>query len=413
MIPVKNRIIIRTLSQATIRGLLLIIIKMKNFKISIAIVIGIICLNQIVSQTAYAQNTDPFCQMVRTHYFIDVWKFNSTVLKKNIFETDTTERKAEISLVKKGNKISFLYINPENEEKELLYYNDTAWLADHNREQLVCMGTQVMDITHNHNSEFFSFTIFNIDTLIEKMDPFWQVISQTDSSMIISARMKPEGDDISDVRAEYEIGKTDHLLYRTIQAATYMKADQIYQEQIFSNYTFPEPSAIIVPEYYSVYTKDLGRFNKPDSLEKPEPISSPGDVFLEQINLTDLKGNDFQLPSEGLLFFDLWYVGCAPCMKSAPVVDELYHDYKDKVYFFSVNEVDKDTARISLFCNKMGISFPVLLGGKDKMAPRVSNNGGYPVFFLLDAETGKVLWSTTGYSEDLRTEIEEAILRFL
>ena len=386
---------------------------MKNFKISIAFIIGTIYLSPFFMPTIKAQNTDPFCQMIRTLYFHESMSFNSTLLKKNIFETDTTVTKAEISLIKEGNQISFLYINPENDEKELLFYNDTVWLANHNKEQLVCIGTQIMDMTHNYIGEFFSFAIFTVDTLIEKVEPYWNVLSQNDKSLIVSVQFNPESDDITDVRAEYEIGNKDHLLYRTIQAATFMKADQIYQEQIFTNYAFPGPSNIKVPEYFTIYDKDLSRFYKPDSLEKLEPINTPGDVFLEQISLTDLKGNDFQLPSEGLIFIDLWYVGCAPCMKSAPVIEELYQSYKERMYFFSVNEVDKDTARVSLFCNKMGINFPVLLGGKDKMAQIVSNNGGYPVFFLIDAETGKVLWSSTGYSEDLRQVIEEAILRFL
>lgn len=386
---------------------------MKNLKISILVIAGIIYQGLIYAQTNVNKDTDLFCQMVRTNYFIDAMNFKSELIKKNIFETDTTVTYADITLIKNGNKISYLYINPENDEKELIFYHDSAWVADHHLEKLICIGKDIKDLTHNEMAQFFSFTIFDIDTLIEKTDPYWHVISQNDISTTISVTMNSDSKDLSGLRAEYETGNTDHLLYRTIQEVTYMKADQIYQEQVFSDYKFPDPADINPPEYLSIYERDLSRFLVQDSTVQPEPEPNVSDIFLDNIKLTDLQGNKYQLPGDGIIFFDLWYVGCAPCMRSAPVIDELYRTYGERIYFYSVNEVDRDTTKISFFIKKMGIGFPVLLGGEEKLAPKVSFSGGYPVFFMMDAETGKVLWSMSGYTENLRDVIEEAILKNL
>ena len=127
------------------------------------------------------------------------------------------------------------------------------------------------------------------------------------------------------------------------------------------------------------------------------------------MNLHDISGHPFDLPEEGLIFIDLWYVGCAPCMKSAPVIEKLYNGFKDQVYFFSVNEIDRDTTKIINFRKKMGITFPVLLGGKEKLVSKLTGSAGYPLFFLMDAESRMVLWSFAGYAENLEEIIAEAI----
>jgi thiol-disulfide isomerase/thioredoxin len=380
----------------------------------------LILLNLAIVQVNFGQSgemknskMDPFCQMIHTIYSKDVIVFNSRLKMKQVFETDTTASLAKVLVVKKGKVISYLLITPEDGEKELLYYQDTAWVVDHQIEKLDCIGTGTADLQHNSMAGFFSFTIFNIDTLISQVEPFWKVIEKNREFTVVAVEMSNNSPDLSDVRAEYTIGNSDRLLYKTLQEVVYLKADNIYQEQIFSDYSFPDPGTVKIPEYYSIYDKDLSIFQDTYQETETEPGMSSKEIFLENAELYDSAGNTFILPSEGLILIDLWYVGCAPCMKSAPVIEKLFQEYQDQVYFFSVNEVDRDKEKISRFCEKMGISFPVLIGGSDRIATKVSQNGGYPVFILVDGESRKVLWSLSGYTENLEEIVREAIIQNL
>jgi hypothetical protein len=96
-------------------------------------------------------------------------------------------------------------------------------------------------------------------------------------------------------------------------------------------------------------------------------------------------------------------------MKSAPVIEKLYNEYKDQVDFFSINETDQDTAKIARFKDKMGITFPVLLGGKEKLAMKIIGSNSYPVFILMDGENRKILWKMVGYHENMEELIKTAI----
>jgi len=189
--------------------------------------------------------------------------------------------------------------------------------------------------------------------------------------------------------------------------------DRTFLEQIFTEYSFPAPASIKVPDYFTTYIKDMKELQKPDNDLVNPTEGHLEDIYLPDPELYDLSGKPFQLPDNGLIFIDLWYVGCAPCMKSVPVIEKIYAEYKDQVHFFSINETDKDTAKISRFIDKMGVTFPVLLGGKDKLAWKVTGTYGYPLFILMDAESSKVLWQMSGYSENLEELIISTIKKFI
>jgi thiol-disulfide isomerase/thioredoxin len=354
-------------------------------------------------------NMDPFCRMVKTLYSMDLLSFNSKLIEKQVFERDTITSYAKVIVGKEGIKISFLRIMPRDEDYELLFCNDSAWLADHINKRIECIGTDLESLDHNHYSNFFPFSLYNLDTTISKVEPFWKVIRSNNDYTVISLEITNKSPDLSDTRVEFTIGNSDFLPYGSLQESVYMKADKFFQEQVFSDYSIPSPGEAEVPDYFTRYKKDLSLILKNESQIESSPKNSAAEIYLHDIKLFDLAKNHFHLPENGIIFIDLWYVGCPPCMKSAPVIEKLYHQYKDKVYFFSINETDQDTAKIARFKEKMGITFPVLLGGGEKLAGKISGRGSYPVFILMDAESGKVLWKMEGYAENLELRISEAI----
>jgi thiol-disulfide isomerase/thioredoxin len=377
---------------------------------------GLIILNLFIAQLLFAQpiqaqetKTDPFCRMIKTIYSLDALSFNSQHNIKQVFETDTITTYAKVIVKKKGTTISFLQIIPQEGDQELLFFHDSAWVVNHSKKSMFCIGTNIDQLTYNYLSQFFSFTLFNIDTTISQVEPFWKIIAQTKEHTVISIDITNSSKDLSDIRAEFTIGNADFLPYKTLQESVYLKADKLFQEQIFSEYSFPEQDQIKVPEYFTKYDKDFNKVQEIDSVIENKAEESLGEVFLQDIELFDLARNPVSLPDKGLILFDLWYVGCPPCMKSAPVIEKLYIEYKARVHFFSVNETDRDTAKIARFKDMMGITFPVLLGGKEKLALKVNGKGGYPVFILMDARSGKLLWKLEGYAENLEKLIKDAI----
>jgi thiol-disulfide isomerase/thioredoxin len=352
---------------------------------------------------------DPFCRMIKKINALNTVSFTSRLSEKQVFEVDTAVSYAKVLVIKQGKTISFLQIILEKGGKELVFLNDSSWITDHNAGTITNLGKGIDHLTHNHLSDFFPFSVYDIDTTICKVEPFWKIIKETKEYSVVSLDISNSAKELSDSRAEFTIGNSDFLLHRILKEAVYLKADNYFQEVDFNGYDFPEPGQVVIPAYFYTYTKNFSmvRDTLPAEVKKKE--DNQGEVYLKNPDLYDLSGKSVSLPQDGLVFFDLWYVGCPPCMKSAPVIEKLYNEYKDKVYFFSVNEADRDTAKIERFKEKMGITFPLLIGGKDKLAEKVTGGSGYPVFILMDAESGKVLWTKKGYAENLEEQIKAAI----
>jgi thiol-disulfide isomerase/thioredoxin len=264
----------------------------------------------------------------------------------------------------------------------------------------------------NKLAVFFPQTLYGIDTLISYIEPYWKVIKETNNRAVVSFTINDAPKEISDIRAEFTVGSLDFLPYKTYQESVYMKADKIIQEQTFSDYSFPDPMQLVAPGYFTTYEKDLQYLAMTAYSEENEEDTIVLCQFLPDIQLYDISGNPFNLPDSGLILLDFWYVGCAPCMKSAVIIEKLYSEYKKDIGFFSVNETDRDTAKIHLFTSKMGISFPVLRCSNEKIAPRVTGNNAYPVFILLDGRTRKILWKLTGYTENLYELIINSIEQY-
>jgi len=391
----------------------------KNFLITVAL----LCSQLITGQTQPFNNTnDPFCKMVDTIFRIDSLSFNAQYTTKRLFETDTITSFARILFRKKGTLLHYLRITPTNGQKELLFYRDSSWVADHDSKKIICIGTSLDDLNGNSMAQYFSFSFFKIDTLIFQAEPSWNITDRTlDLTTVsipltrtldlttVSIPLTNNSPELSDVSLEISIRNSDHLLVGTRQEYNYLKVDKSFQEQLFSDYIFPGHDELEIPAYFTHYQKDLSYFNRADPQETDSAGIAKQEVFLDHIELYDLSGEFYLLPEDGLLFLDLWYVGCSPCMKSAPVIEKIYHQFQDRVYFYSINEVDQDNVKIMNFCKKMGLTMPVLIGEKYKLSGAVTGAGGYPVFILVDAETRQVLWYLRGFAENLEDLIREAI----
>ena len=119
----------------------------------------------------------------------------------------------------------------------------------------------------------------------------------------------------------------------------------------------------------------------------------------KKINLMDLKGK--------LVLIDFFTKSCYPCMLALPGLQALHKKYKSKgLKVIGINIYDKKQDGIIPFLSKHGITYPVLLGGKDVGVNY--NVSGIPTVYLID-KNGKIIFSFDGYEKKKEQELENII----
>ncbi len=326
-------------------------------------------------------------------------------LKKEVFSDDTTKSSAKVTFYKHDNTVSFLRVVREDTHNELLFVNDSAWDVDLKNKSMTYLGGRA-NVQYHGLFTYFPKGNLLIDTSLFRQEPYWTETKTGKGLVKVAFTIANKPAEVTDVRFEILIDSTELRVRHIIEASNLGKMGNMYQEKIFSDYQWIPSESDLKPEYYH-------KFNRIFVKELPQPISAkPKNQYLKNLVFKDLDGNSVSLPKSGLIFLDLWYVGCFPCMKATPVIEKMYELYKDKIHFYSVNEMDNDMAKIIRFKNKMGVTMPVLVAKEKTISPSVGD-GGYPFFVLLDAATGKVLWSYTGYTIDLEQQIRDGIQPFL
>lgn len=120
------------------------------------------------------------------------------------------------------------------------------------------------------------------------------------------------------------------------------------------------------------------------------------------VNLSDFKGK--------LVLLDFWYSACKPCIKASYNLEDLQKKYADRgLVILGMNTMDKDD-KARRHNKKHHITYNTTLCSRSiKAAYKIHS---YPSFYLVD-QTGKIVFSTSGYSSNLSAELESAILQAL
>lgn len=96
-----------------------------------------------------------------------------------------------------------------------------------------------------------------------------------------------------------------------------------------------------------------------------------------------------------VVILDLWATWCLPCRKEIPGLISLYKKYKDRGLEIIGIAFDKNGLKVvPPFVKKMGINYPVYLGGDD-IGPAY-NLEAYPTTIIYDKD-GSVVNQQTGY----------------
>jgi peroxiredoxin len=142
--------------------------------------------------------------------------------------------------------------------------------------------------------------------------------------------------------------------------------------------------------------------------KSPEPL--PVDTIAPEWKLISLTDDSISLSSlkGSVVVVDFFYKSCYPCMQALPALQNLHERYADQgLKMIGIDPYDtKEDDKIDEFLAKRGVTYTVLLGGKDvAKAYRVS---GYPTMYVIGKD-GKIVFNQIGYGEGTEAELEEVI----
>ena len=172
---------------------------------------------------------------------------------------------------------------------------------------------------------------------------------------------------------------------------TKYELNQLKDESLFTLKT--------IPDYYKI--KDYVPANKIRLL--PNETIAPDWQLVslkdEKINLQGLRGK--------LVLVDFFTKSCYPCILALPGLQALHEKYKMKgLSIIGINIYDKKEDGIISFLSKHGVTYPVLLGGKE--VGESYNVSGIPTVYLIN-KNGKIIFSFDGYEKKKEQELEDII----
>jgi len=353
------------------------------------------------------------------HFFTKISETNSisyeaVFRQKDLFSSDTIISSGSVVLWKEGNQVSFFRIINSDKNHELVYIFDSTWSINHIKRERYFIGEGLEKSAGNQLSNFLPLSLFTLDSTAYYSAPSREVVFENEEIRTISLKIQDKPKDITGIRYEISIARSDSMIQRIVQDFEFGAFNSnLYQESIMYNYTYPQAITFKTPGEWLAYTVIYPVNDQEAPTDRTAGMEITKGLFLEDLILLDIHEKPFRLPTEGMAFIDLWYVGCFPCLKAAPVIESLFKEFREKVHFYSVNEVDKDLSKIIKFKESLGISFPVLLNREDRLAPKISGSGAYPAYFIMDCATGKVVWWDEGYSEDTESKIRKALETYL
>ncbi len=117
---------------------------------------------------------------------------------------------------------------------------------------------------------------------------------------------------------------------------------------------------------------------------------------------------------DGVVVLNFWYAGCPPCRKEAPLLEEVYQEYQDRITFLGVNVRDSaPTART--FEEEFGVQYDSILdvNSRDVMSAFAGQvpPSAVPTTLVLDAQ-GRVAARVSGLLPSAQTlaDLIDAVL---
>ena len=104
---------------------------------------------------------------------------------------------------------------------------------------------------------------------------------------------------------------------------------------------------------------------------------------------------------------DFWFIGCKPCQKNFPQLQELQSKFSNNLDVIALNPVDKESD-IQKFKEKYKLNFGMQ---KDSLLLNVYYDViAYPTTILINSK-GEVLYKHVGYDPLLYDKVKEIVIK--
>lgn len=198
---------------------------------------------------------------------------------------------------------------------------------------------------------------------------------------------------------------TNELFIVNRKYSAYFQGNEQYSEWTFSNLEYHDN-----PIIHKLEKENILKFNRIEnyefdtlryaSMRKFDYANLSGKILNQDkyIRLDEVKSP--------FILLDFWYSACFPCIKSIPMVNDLYKNYVDKgMVVYGVNLIDDEIAkksRLEKFIKSNPMYYQSIMVD-DALNEQIYVEG-YPMIIVLD-NNYKVIYKEVGYNENLYNEI--------
>lgn len=122
-----------------------------------------------------------------------------------------------------------------------------------------------------------------------------------------------------------------------------------------------------------------------NSFSQSQPSKTAIGEKFPEFELTTLSGEKISSKSlKGkVVFINLWFTACVPCIEEMPELNKLKEKYADKVEFYAITFDDAE--RVKRFLEKRKFEFNHIVGA-DSFLKNTLQNKSYPLNIILDKE---------------------------
>jgi thiol-disulfide isomerase/thioredoxin len=171
------------------------------------------------------------------------------------------------------------------------------------------------------------------------------------------------------------------------------KIDRIFFEYYKINDVDHNPA----PYFYPLSVENKSQYNLRDKTIKKRLLSQSDSSKIEQ----------FKTQTEKYQLLDFWFIGCKPCQKNFPQLQELQSKFSNNLDVIALNPIDKESD-IQKFKEKYKFNFGMQ---KDSLLLNVYYDvRAYPTTILINSK-GEVLYKHVGYDPLLYEKVKEIVIK--
>jgi len=149
-------------------------------------------------------------------------------------------------------------------------------------------------------------------------------------------------------------------------------------------------------------------FTAVTSMFSQEPVFRLRDLDQKWMEYSDLSGDN-------LTVIDFWATWCTPCVKSIPLLNEIFEEYTGKGVRFIGISIDgpRNQSKIKPFIHSLGITYPILRDVNSELMSDL-NVTAVPTLLVFDAD-GEQLFFHEGLrpvdEKLIRNQLDEMLLQ--